>query len=499
MPLEVLGARGGTLLARAGHCPQGARLVWRDARGTVVADGERVDDPVPDEALTVTATCGDRRAGAVLAVRSVFSTSSAFAILREDGTVTAWGSPAAGGDMGGREPRGAIQIAASERAFAARGRDGGVVAWGDAAAGGDIGRPLSGIAGLYGLHRGFLARGADGRAHVWGSAIRPFDEDGNQDNLSDVLDAPALDALRNATHVVSSLGGHAVLKRDGRVAAFGDAQVGGDVSPVADDLSDVVRLVATDYSMAALLADGRAVVWGGVTDPGVHAGGLSGGVLSLASNSAVHALLHADGSVNVLGVGLLGRGEEISGVRGRLTAVRRIYASKTAFAALGHDGRVVGWGDDERIGESFREVEPRLRDVVSIASTETSFAALTRDGRVVTWGEARTGGDSRAVAPELTGVALLFANDYAFAALKTDGTVVTWGAAGEGGDSSSVRGMLRDVRAIHSTPLGGFVAIRRDGTLVAWGSASAGGVLPRSHASRVPHSVVNSLRSQYRS
>ena len=64
----------------------------------------------------------------------IFSSRYAFAALKDDGSVVAWGDPLRGGDTGSSQKflRGNVQtIAANGTSFAALKKNGRVVTWGD--------------------------------------------------------------------------------------------------------------------------------------------------------------------------------------------------------------------------------------------------------------------------------------------------------------------------------------------------------------------------------
>ncbi len=72
-------------------------------------------------------------------MRQIQGSSCAFAALRADGTVVAWGSEEAGGDTTAVEDQlqNVQTIGATAMAFAAILSDGSVISWGDARNGGD--------------------------------------------------------------------------------------------------------------------------------------------------------------------------------------------------------------------------------------------------------------------------------------------------------------------------------------------------------------------------
>ena len=73
-------------------------------------------------------------------VVEVFSTNSAFAALKADGSVVTWGDSWYGGDSSAVSSdlaSGVVEVFATLRAFAALKADGSVVTWGLASQGGD--------------------------------------------------------------------------------------------------------------------------------------------------------------------------------------------------------------------------------------------------------------------------------------------------------------------------------------------------------------------------
>ena len=72
-------------------------------------------------------------------------------------------------------------------------------------------------------------------------------------------------------------------------------------------------------------------------------------------------------------------------------------------------------------------MQDQLRNVQQIQASRSAFAAILGDGRVVTWGRAGAGGDSSAVREQLKNVRQIQASDSAFAAICCDGSVVAWG------------------------------------------------------------------------
>ena len=88
-----------------------------------------------------------------------------------------------------------------------------------------------------------------------------------------------------------------------KVVTWGNANFGGDISQVKDQLKSVKQVQATDNAFAAILADGSVVTWGDAA-----------------------------------------YGGDSSEVKDELKGVQQIQATSGAFAALPADGSVVAWG-----------------------------------------------------------------------------------------------------------------------------------------------------------
>jgi phosphoheptose isomerase len=302
---------------------------------------------------------------------------------------------------------------------------------------------------------------ADGTVVTWGDA----ESGGDSSSVAS--------QLTNVTAIYSNYHAFAALKKDGSVVTWGgDAGYGGgDSSSVASQLTNVTAIYSNQHAFAALKKDGSVVTWGYAGRSGDSSSVASQltNVTAIYSSFDAFAALKKDGSVVTWG----GYAGDSSSVASQLTNVTAIYSNQYAFAALKKDGSVVTWGVDG-YGSDSSSVASQLTNVTAIYSNGSAFAALKKDGSVVTWGDGGFGGDSSSVASQLTNVTAIYSNQYAFAALKKDGSVVTWGddAGYGGGDSSSVASQLTNVTAIYSTELGGaFAALKKDGSVVTWGGA----------------------------
>ena len=134
--------------------------------------------------------------GMITNVKEIVATDNAFAAMKFDGTVSAWGNPKFGGDSSyvQNQLRNVVQIIGNEHAFAARKSDGSVVTWGNYDYGGnssyyficnpieveyypdflriETGRfsnhPLTDIVEIVSKEDFFAAKQSDGKVCVWG-------------------------------------------------------------------------------------------------------------------------------------------------------------------------------------------------------------------------------------------------------------------------------------------------------------------------------------------
>ncbi len=402
-------------------------------------------------------------------VRPFFSGSEnanlyAFAALRGDGSVVAWGGSNSGGDLGTKAPdlaSGVTTVFSNSNAFAALKADGSVVTWGSFLFGGDssaVAAALSGgVASVASSQGAFAALKTDGSVVTWGFGTAGGDSS-----------AVAADLAAGVVKIASNENAFAALKDDGSVVTWGFGDGGGDSSAAAASLTGgVASLASTGNAFAALKSDGSVVTWGnsfsgGAIPPGISAD-LAAGVARLFGAPDTFVALKDDGSLFTWG---------FSGIGPQLSGVANVFSTGQDFAALMTDGSVVTWGTN--IGGSPFTPSGATSGVLRVYATNYAFAAVKSDGTVVTWGSASGGGDSSAVAAQLTGVVVVFASGNAFAALKQDGTVVTWGDATRGGDSSAVSAQLTGVTDMIANAYG-FAALRNDGAVVSWGNASYGG------------------------
>lgn len=463
--------------------------------------------------------------------------SKAFAIIKSDGSVFAWGDKNAGGDtssvasqLNGDVP--VIQIYTNDNAFAALRSDGSVVTWGDKNSGGDSGAVADKLHGniditsIYSNGNAFAALRSDGSVITWGDKNYGGDSSSVASQLNGSNSNPVVQIYSG------NWGAFAALRKDGSVVTWGDKNSGGDSSAVADKLNgemDVTLIYSDGNAFAALRSDGSVVSWGkadydvvtglsNAIDSSAITTQLSSGVTKIVpldgKVSGAFAAIQADGSIFTWGAKDAGADisssivDEVKGTSATpaVPAVTQIYfasgVTNSVVAALRDDNSVISWGGAgfdmttmQAITIDSKAVDSQLNGIVPMKQIYSPvkqiyshdgmmggvFAALREDGSVFTWGEAISGGDSSLVANKLDGkikVTEIYSGSRAFAALREDGSVVTWGNKNYGGDSSSVANQLNGkigVKKIYSGDGTSFAALRDDGSVVTWGDKNYGG------------------------
>ncbi len=262
-------------------------------------------------------------------VVKIYATYRAYCALKSDGSIVAWGEDNEGGDpthfMGnsgyGYLPdlnnnyvadlleSNVIDVQRTRGAFAALKSDGSVVAWGRASRGGDptdltglsatvkslsdlnsdfiADEISSGVKSIFSNMDAFAALKNDGSVIVWGNTQRggdPVDSAavGNVGSLPDANANGEADLLESGIlKVFTSEHAMAALRSDGSVVAWGTADKGGDptcaqspanthcladldANSIADVLeSGVINVIPMSYpGFIAIKSDGQIVTWG---------------------------------------------------------------------------------------------------------------------------------------------------------------------------------------------------------------------------------------------
>ncbi|MBU6315942.1 MAG: putative Ig domain-containing protein, partial [Acidobacteria bacterium] len=162
----------------------------------------------------------------------------AFAALKADGSITAWGFNSGGG-TGAPAGTGFTQVFSTTNAFAALKADGSITAWGNSRFGGTGAPAGTGFTQIFSNTNVFAALKADGSITAWGNAS--FGGTGSP-------------AGTGFTQIVSNQFAFAALKADGSITAWGDANYGGTGAP-AGNFATVQSAIVSQPAFAAFPAN----------------------------------------------------------------------------------------------------------------------------------------------------------------------------------------------------------------------------------------------------
>lgn len=373
--------------------------------------------------------CGDNQS---VAIPTIVNTDRAFALLKHDGTVTAWGNRAEGGTI----------PANLQQWFSLK----------------------KNIKELYSNSFAFVAVDEDGNAFTWGQCDLPhntiassiferFTVNGQSFRV-DVYRVP------NIKKVIPSRGAFVAITKDNKVRVWGRPSYGGGNNgrPLSNDslsafgfshthspfvpfpeteVSNIVEVVATDRNFAALGADSKVYIFGagddntnnlaGATTEGlddsnllfprlydfrdvtkngkVELGDLShaSSVIQNSSSYLSDYDLNKDGANNSDDLTQISDflAHESPKYDSGFSNVKRIYSNTESFVFLKHDGTVDVFESRKRpISSSFRRyntggtieltTRSNLTNVKEIYNTDEAFLAVREDGKMVIWGNIET-------------------------------------------------------------------------------------------------------------
>ena len=317
-------------------------------------------------------------------VLALYSTGQAFAALKTNGSVIIWGNdggdrtqqvwsgPYFGVPVSNNISSDIVAVYSNFYAFAAIKSNGAVIAWGETVNGGTTpGNVSSNVVAVYATYSAFAALKTNGSIVAWGGGAG-----GGVLETVDYSTYPNI--VANITARVNSEviavfpgnNGFAVLKANGSVVSWPRP------APYSSLDSGVVAVYTASGSFAALKSNGSIVIWGsygyGGNATSTELANLTG-VVSIVSTSYAFAALKSDGTVATWGH--TNYGGSSSSVSARLVNVVAIYATDQAFAAVKTDGTVVSWGDTN-YGGSSSLVDASLNNVMSIQSNQSSFASI---------------------------------------------------------------------------------------------------------------------------
>ncbi|MBN1981389.1 MAG: VCBS repeat-containing protein [Chitinivibrionales bacterium] len=376
-------------------------------------------------------------------IRSIAAGTYHTVALTEGGTVVAWGYNEYGQTDVPSGLIGVKAIAAGGYHTVALKEDGSLVAWGHNYSGQcNIPYGLNEIKGIAAGQYHTVALRENGSVVAWGS------------NWTGESTVPR--GLSGVTAIAASGYFSVALKGDGTIIAWGDNRSGQIAIP--PDLSGVVSIATTTASTIALKDDGTIKVFGEYSQipPEI------GKVTKIAAGSGHIIVLKEDGNLAAWGEGSSGQ----TNIPGEVMNIVKMAAGWGHVIVLKKDGSVLAWGGNSQ-GQT--SIPSNLSGITQIAAGWGHSLICREDGSVLGWGNNDWGQAS--VLEGLTGVCAIAAGSWHTVALKQDGTVVAWG--NNEYSQCNVPEGLSGVRAI-STSYCHTLALKEDGTVVAWGNNEFG-------------------------
>ncbi|KDM93547.1 RCC1 domain-containing protein [Photobacterium galatheae] len=280
-------------------------------------------------------------------VESIYGAKYAFAALKNDKTVVAWG----GGDAGDSNQVQADltdveMIIENERSFAVIKADNTVVTWGELNYGGytkSFRDELENILNVfsnrthfpdtYDNGTDFIAIKKDGAVISWGA-----------DTYSDLRDVRR-QSIPGAKEIFSTWGAYVALTESGNVKVWGSERLGGNSTSVSHQLTQIKTIVPNANAFTALKEDGSVVSWGFDNCGGTNnaTAGITD-IVQVEATTCAFAAVRADGSLVAWGDQF--GGGDLSSATGALSRTILLKAAEDKFLALQQDGTVAAWGLD---------------------------------------------------------------------------------------------------------------------------------------------------------
>ena len=303
-----------------------AHLFGAPVKKLILPDGSTLNDPT--KILANTGLKEEPYVQVLLGLPvKVCSIGSAFAFLKEDGTVRTWGNPLAGGTFSDSEAflHDICEFFSSDHAFTALREDGNLVTWASFA--NKLYRPsllaATRIVKISSTTDAFAALSSNGELAFWGNAAHYVTVRSVHRASGDIVD------------IYSNDSAFAAVTASGGVLTWGTPTAGGDSSTVQHLLHDVYQIFSTRTAFTAVRFDGTVVTWG----------------TKCPANANPEC--------------------SYAWVNEHVNNVSRVFTSSWAFAALLKDGTVRTWGHTGA-GGNCSAVRERLVDVQSVSATATS-------------------------------------------------------------------------------------------------------------------------------
>ncbi|VVE73040.1 hypothetical protein PCA31118_04402 [Pandoraea captiosa] len=313
-------------------------------------------------------------------VAHIVGNLGAFAYIRKDGTLGAWGNAATAGVVEGDAltVTDADRIIANSHAFCCLRKDGKMVPWGTVANGGVIDDLMKKetVTDVLGSTQAFCALRPNHTLIAWG-----LDTNGGklEDDVALARDITELAAATSAAF--------AVITEENKVMAWGNELFGGKVSEAVKIFSDIVEVVANTRVFCARRANGQVITWGpdkAAVDYGhpMPVDVALAQFVQVAASSAAFAGLKRDGTVMVWGDPA--RGGDASAVAHLLVDIRAIYANSQGFAAIPSKGGIVSWGVAAGGGTPTPQQQENLDRYVRYEVKGSAIDRTSPQGRALT-------------------------------------------------------------------------------------------------------------------
>lgn len=265
----------------------------------------------------------------------VWGNEGAFAALKSDGSVLAWGDPGQGGGGANGDERlpaglkNVISIATTQYAFCALMADGSILGWGDQDHGGSyLPKGVSGVRRIFTTQYSFCVLTFDEKIFAWGSESSGGKLPGG--------------TMKGVKTVGSSWASFCALKDPrGSVICWGDPYYGGSAP---QGLENVIELYAGGTFFVALHADGSTRSWG--TGHGSTMAANNNPIKFVVTSSTNFAAFRADGSIEF--------GYQSYWMYNKPSAGQyftQIYANRYNFVGVSQDGRLTGFGRQYDAGQ----------------------------------------------------------------------------------------------------------------------------------------------------
>ncbi|MFM2587535.1 hypothetical protein [Vibrio sp. TBV020] len=302
IPLQIydLPTFAGTLVSAAAILPDDSVAVWGPVPIAIL--GMVLPVPNPTD-ITQIVEAADR------------ARSAAYSALSSTGTVSSWGDPALGGDQqiwdgtsftDVRSQLSGVSVSklfSNEKAFAALTTSGGVITWGNSAYGGDsssVQAQLTDVETIYATKGAFAALKTNGELVVWGNpryggdpSFQPRGENIPLENIVRVFNGGEI---------------FLVINNNGEVASWGGTSDFNNFPNQLNKAGDEIITFVPSYRagvgkevFSALLKDGSVVSWGSQLPPAYLSASLSNNIVKVVGTDKTFAALDDNGILTLWG------------------------------------------------------------------------------------------------------------------------------------------------------------------------------------------------------